>query len=222
VESSAGHVRTTVLIVDDHPVLRRGLATLLADQPWVASVIEAGSVGEAARHAVVERPGLAVVDLGLPDGSGTDLIRRIRASVPGCIVVVLTMDPDDTTVQTCLAAGARGYLLKHTPPPALLRALHTASEGGVVLGPEVECAALGRRERPAGPPAPLDRLGPRDLTLLKLLGEGRSNGEIGRAVGVSEKTVRNRLSAVYSTLGVADRVQAALLARDKGLINSAN
>lgn len=220
-ESSAGHVRSTVLIVDDHPVLRRGLATLLADQPWVASVTEAGSVGEAARQAVLERPGLAVVDLGLPDGCGTDLIRRIRASVPDCIVVVLTMDPDDATVQTCLAAGARGYLLKHTPPPALVRALHTAAEGGVVLGPEVGCGALSR-ERDSRPPAPLDRLNAKDLTLLKLLGEGRSNGEIGRVVGVSEKTVRNRLSAVYSTLGVADRVQAALLAREKGLLSTSN
>jgi DNA-binding NarL/FixJ family response regulator len=210
------------MIVDDHPVLRRGLAALLGAEPWAGRVVEAGSVADAARLAVLERPGLAVVDLGLPDGSGTDLIRRIRSSVPDCIVVVLTMTPDDTTVQTCLAAGARGYLLKHTPPSALLRALHTAAEGGVVLGPEVGSGALGRAERSSRPPAPLDRLSPRDLALLKLLGEGRSNGEISRTVGVSEKTVRNRLSAVYSALGVADRVQAALLAREKGLLDSAH
>jgi two-component system, NarL family, nitrate/nitrite response regulator NarL len=221
VEPSAGQVRPTVLIVDDHPVLRRGLAALLGGEPWAGSVVEAGTVADGARLAVIERPRLAVVDLGLPDGSGTDLIRRIRSTVPDCVVVVLTMTPDDSAVQACLAAGARGYLLKHTPPSVLVRALHTAAEGGIVLGPDIDWGALARSEPDSRPPAPLDRLSPRDLALLKLLGEGRGNAEIARLVGVSEKTVRNRLSAVYAVLGVADRVQAALLAREKGLLHGA-
>jgi two-component system nitrate/nitrite response regulator NarL len=141
--------------------------------------------------------------------------------------VVLTMTKEDAAVEACLSAGARGYLRKDTPPQGLVLALRTAAEGGTVLGPGIGVDALGRgsgsgsgRGSKGELAAPLNRLSPRDLTVLRLLGEGRGNSEIARQLQVSEKTVRNRLSTIYSLLGVADRVQAALLAREQGLVDA--
>jgi two-component system nitrate/nitrite response regulator NarL len=215
----------TVLMVDDHPVLRHGLGALLTAEDWVGRVVEAGTAAEGARLAVLERPRLAVVDLGLPDSRGVGLITRIHQTVPDCAIVVLTMTKEDAAVEACLSAGARGYLRKDTPPQGL--ALRTAAEGGTVLGPGIGVDALGRgsgsgsgRGSKGELAAPLNRLSPRDLTVLRLLGEGRGNSEIARQLQVSEKTVRNRLSTIYSLLGVADRVQAALLAREQGLVDA--
>ena len=210
----------TVLMVDDHPVLRHGLAALLTAEDWAGRVVEASGAVEGARLAILERPQLAIVDLGLPDGSGIGLITRIRQTVPDCAIVVLTMTTEDSAVEASLNAGARGYLLKDTPPQALVLALRTAAEGGTVLGPGIGVGVFGRGTKSGEISAPLNRLSPRDLTLLRLLGEGRGNSEIARQINVSEKTVRNRLSTIYSVLGVADRVQAALLAREKGLVDA--
>jgi DNA-binding NarL/FixJ family response regulator len=206
----------TILLVDDHPVLRHGLAALLLGEDWVARVVEAGGVAEGARLAILERPELAVVDLGLPDGSGVGLIAQLRQSVPGCAIAVLTMTAEPSAVAASLDAGARGYLRKDTPPRTLVHALRSVAEGGTVLGPGIAAQALDRGA--AGEPrAPLNRLSPRDLAVVRMLADGRGNAEIARQLHVSEKTVRNRLSTIYTVIGVADRVQAALLAREKGL-----
>ena len=205
----------TVLIVDDHPVVRRGLAAMLGLEDWVARVVEAGSVRDGAAAGATERVDVAVVDLGLPDGDGVELVRRLHRT-PGCPVLVLTMTRDEGTVRACLAAGAGGYLLKDSPPDAVVRAVRTVLDGGLVLGPEVARAALPTA-RPARLPAPLDRLTPADLRLLALVADGRTNPRIAAELGVAEKTVRNRVSALLGVLGVEDRVQAALLAREKGL-----
>ena len=203
----------TVLVVDDHPVVRRGLAAMLGLEDWVSRVVEAGSVREGAGAA--ERVDVAVVDLGLPDDDGVELVRRLRHN-PGCPVLVLTMTRDEGVVRACLAAGAGGYVLKDSPPDAVIRAVRTVLDGGLVLGPEVAGAALPTA-RPARLPAPLDRLSPADVRLLTLLAEGRTNPRIATELGVAEKTVRNRVSSLLGVLGVEDRVQAALLAREKGL-----
>lgn len=207
----------TVLVVDDHPLMRRGLATLLGLEDWVAQVVEAGSVREGAATGATEAVDIAVVDLGLPDGSGVDLVTRLRRT-PGCPVLVLTMTRDDASVRACLEAGATGYVLKDSPPDTVVRAARTVLDGGLVLGPEVASAAL-HPSRPAALPAPLDRLSPGDLRLLTLIARGRTNGQVARELGVAEKTIRNRVAVLLGLLGVADRVQAALLARDTGLLH---
>lgn len=204
----------TVLLVDDHPLVRRGLAAVLGLEPWVGRVVEAGTVREGAATGAVEGVDVAVVDLGLPDGSGVELVRRLRRS-PGCPVLVLTMTRAEGVVRECLAAGATGYVLKDSPPDAVVRAARTVFDGGLVLGPEVAAALSGAR--PTALPAPLDRLSPGDLRLLELIAHGRTNPEIARETGVAEKTVRNRVALLLGTLGVADRLQAALLAREHGL-----
>lgn len=206
----------TVLLVDDHPVLRHGLAALLGVETWVGRVLEAATVREGAGVGAVERPDVAVVDLGLPDGDGVELVRRLRRA-PGCPVLVLTMSRDDAAVRACLAAGANGYLLKDSPPDAVVRAIRAVLDGDLVLGPQV-AAALRPGSAGAPLPPPLDRLSPTELRLLGLVAAGRTNAQIAVEFGVAGKTVRNRVALLLATLGVADRVQAALLARDKGLV----
>lgn len=204
-----------VLLVDDHPVVRRGLAALLSGESWIGRTIEAGTIAEAAKLAVLERPDTAVVDLGLPDGDGVSLIRVLRRSVPGCAVVVLTMTQDDATVQACLEAGAAGYLLKESAPDALLPALRTVRDGGMVLGPQVAATALVGVRRSV--PSPFDLLSPRELQHVGLLASGRSGPQIADALNVTEKTIRNQMAGILAKLGVADRVQVALMARDAGI-----
>jgi DNA-binding NarL/FixJ family response regulator len=206
----------TILIVDDHPVMRHGLTALLEVEDWVGRVEQATTAADAAERAVTLHPQLAVVDLGLPDGDGVELIRRIRRSVPDCAVLVLTMTSEPATVRACLDAGASGYVLKSTAPATVVHSVRTVADGGLVLGPGVAAHTLDAGE-PGRLRPPLDRLSPRDLRVLAMVGDGRSNAQIARTLGLSEKTVRNRLSAILTVTGVADRVQAALLARDHGL-----
>ncbi|MFG1610284.1 response regulator [Actinoplanes sp. NPDC049265] len=201
----------TVLLVDDHPLVRQGLASMLERESWVGRVAEAATVREGEHAAVLERPDLAVVDLGLPDGTGLDLIRRIRQAAPDCAILVLTMTRDDHLVRDCLAAGASGYVLKDTAPPAVVNALRAVADHGVVLGPQVTA------DPPEALPAPLNRLLPRDVRLLALVADGQTNAQIARKLGLAEKTVRNRFTRILAVLGAADRVQAVLLAREKGL-----
>jgi DNA-binding NarL/FixJ family response regulator len=215
--TSTGPAGATVLLVDDHPVVRRGMAALLQDEPWVARLVEAGSVADAMRAAVVDVPDVAVVDLGLPDGDGLGLIRRLRTARPDCAVLVLTMTRDPDVVRACLEAGAGGYLLKESAAASLLVGLRTVLAGGVFLGPRIGTDALARLHRDV--PAPFDVLTARELRHVTLLATGSSAPEIARALGVSEKTVRNQMASILPKIGVVDRVQAALLARDSGLLS---
>lgn len=213
--SAPGHV---VLVVDDHPVVRNGLVALLTGQPWVARTIEAGDVASALDVAGRHRPGVAVVDLGLPDGDGTDLTRRLTALVPGCRVLVLTMTSSGDSARAALGAGASGYVLKETAPEVLLGALRTVADGGRALGPDVAVGEILGEGRKGAVPAPFDRLSPRELQLARLVASGSSNAEIGRRMSLADKTVRNQVSAVLARTGAADRVRLALLARETGLV----
>lgn len=207
-----------VLVVDDHAVVRRGLRAMLAGEPWVADVAEAATVAEAVREAVSQRAQVVAMDIVLPDGDGIEATERILRAVPHARVLMLTMADDEDVVARALRAGARGYLLKDTDPDTLVDALRTVAVGGVVLGPRVgpQLLASVRRGEPRLP-APLDRLTGREREILARLVAGDSNARIARHLGLSEKTVRNQLTTIFQKLGVADRVQAALLARDAGL-----
>jgi two-component system, NarL family, nitrate/nitrite response regulator NarL len=219
----------TVLVVDDHPLVRHGLRVLLEVESWVGRILEAATAREAEQLAVAERPDVAVVDLSLPDQKGSppeqnglELVRRLRRTVPDCAVLVLTMTRSESTVRACLDAGACGYLLKDTAPRAVVSAIRAVLDGGLVLGPQVTTEPAGKPPTTRRLPAPLDRLAPYDIRLLTLVASGYRNGEIARTLGISEKTVRNRLSGILAQLGVADRVQAVLLAREGGLVPRKN
>lgn len=206
------------LVVDDHPVFRRGLRSLLDEEPWVARVDEAATVEGAVEAAVREDTGVIAMDVRLPDGDGIDATARILARRPGTAVLLLTMVGDEDMVRRGLRAGATGYLLKDTDPEAVVDALRTVCGGGLVLGPRVPASVLAA---PGGPPAPFDRLTPRERMLAEHLAGGRTNGQIARTLGLSEKTVRNAVSALLAKLAVPDRLAVALLARDVGLVEPA-
>lgn len=211
----------TALVVDDHPVVRRGLVSLLAGEPGIGRVVEAGGVGEARRLATLDRPELALVDLGLPDGDGVALVRALLTIAPTCAVLIMTMTNDPGTVRAAVAAGARGYVLKDTDPETLLAAVRTVRAGGRALGPGVDDGSAAPGTGPAARRDPLAALTPRERQLLGLLVDGRATREIARAMSLSEKTVRNQISIITGKLGVADRVQAALLAQRAGLTGAA-
>ena len=208
-----------VLIVDDHPVVRRGLRVMLEGEPWVRDVTEAASVEEAVREAVTCQADVIAMDVVLPDGDGVDATRRILEACPDAAVLMLTMADDEEIVARALSAGARGFLLKDTDPDMVLDALRTVASGGVVLGPKVGPAVLtALRRAPTVLPPPFDRLTARELEIVNRLAVGDSNAQIARQLNVSEKTIRNQMSAVFNKLNVSDRVQAALLARDAGIL----
>ncbi|MGL5809642.1 MAG: response regulator, partial [Nocardioides sp.] len=207
-----------VLVVDDHPVVRRGLRVTLESEPWVTEVREATTAAEAVREAVAARPDLIVMDLRLPDDSGIEATRRILKAVPEAVVLVLTMDADEADVAAALKAGARGFLLKDLDADDLVSALRAVACGSLVLGAEAG-RMLTAQTSPAGRtlPEPLDRLTERELEMLTMLANSQSTAGIARALGVSEKTIRNQFTGLFGKLGVADRVQAALLAQRLGL-----
>jgi DNA-binding NarL/FixJ family response regulator len=211
--SQGDGARWTVLVVDDHPVVRRGMVALLAAEPWVRRTIEAGTLADARRLLTTEKPELVVVDLTLPDGDGTELIREMKTIAPACAAVVVTMSNDAGAVDAALRAGAQGYVLKDAAPELLVGALRTVADGGRILGPRVNGGMFERR--PAGP---IDHLTARERQVLTLLAQGNSNSEIARTLSLSEKTVRNQVSIIIVKLGVSDRVQAALLAHRSDLI----
>lgn len=204
----------TVLLVDDHPVVARGLAALLSGEDWVAGTYVAETVAAALRLAAQQRPSLAVVDVRLPDGDGLDVVRRLPTLAPGCRSLVLTMDDSGGTARRAVAAGAAGFLHKDADPELIVDAMRTLAHGGTVLGPQVLASLTGRA--PATP-APFDRLTPRELDLARLVSAGMANPAIARRLHVSEKTVRNQLSTVLVKVGARDRVALAVLARERHL-----
>jgi two-component system nitrate/nitrite response regulator NarL len=202
-----------VLVVDDHPLVRRGLRDLLRDESWVAEVREADSATTALEAGA--EADLVVLDVGLPDGDGIGVARRLLADRPGLPVLMLTIDDDETTVTAALTAGVRGFVLKDSDPEAVLDAIRAVHGGSLILGPRVGGTAL--TAGPPPPPPPFDRLTARERTTLMHLAAGESNAQIARELWLSEKTVRNGLSAIYLKIGVRDRVGAILLARDAGI-----
>ena len=202
----------TTLVVDDHPVVRKGLVALLDGEQWAGRCVQADSVASAKAVAVAERPGLAVVDIRLPDGDGVEVVSALRTLVPQCRCLMLTMEANPSLVRRAMDAGAAGYLVKDSDSDLVVDALRTISRGGVVLGREVADAGTA-----PSTPAVLRRLTPRELQLVELVARGAANQQIARRFGVSEKTVRNQLSAVVAKLGVGGRVQLAVLAREHGI-----
>lgn len=206
--------RVRVILVDDHEVVRLGLITLLEDLDWVEVVAEAGSAQEAVRRVDQYQPDVVVMDIRLPGESGIDACKTITSRWPEVRVIMLTSSADDEMIFKALQAGASGYVLKQVGNQALISALDAARRGESLLDPVVTQRVIARvleSERQHQAHAFRD-LSERELNVLALVAEGKSNAEIAAALSLSEKTIGHHVSAILSKLGVSNRIEAATYA----------
>lgn len=199
-----------VMVVDDHAVVRSGLEQLLATAPDVELVASATNGQEALDRAADEEPDVVLMDLAMPELDGVEATRQMVAAHPDTNVVVLTSFSDNKRIMDALRAGASGYLLKHAGPDELLAAIRAAHEGGSPLDPKAARVLLDEQRvlRPA------QELSPREEEVLRLVAAGLANKQIARRLGISERTVKAHLTNVFQALGVSDRTQAALWAKE--------
>ncbi len=209
--------RISLLIVDDHPVVRAGLHGMFDSDPGFEVLGEVAS-GEAAVDAVSQaRPDIVLMDLQMPGIGGVEAIRRIRALPGPPPVLVLTTYDTDAQILSAIEAGAAGYLLKDTPRDALFDAVRSVVAGGTPLAPAVAARLLQRLPQAAGRRT-AEPLTIRELDVLRLVGHGASNREIARDLRIGEATVKSHLLHVFEKLGVADRTSAVTTAIERGLI----
>jgi DNA-binding NarL/FixJ family response regulator len=200
-----------VVLADDHPVVRRGLGAMLRSVDDIDVVGEAADGHEAVQAAVTLSPDVIVLDIHMPGLDGVSATREIRRAAPDVGILMLTMLDDDASVRAAVAAGAGGYVLKGDPQDRIVRAIHAVACGDAFL-----TAGVARLVMDA-PPDPFAALTPRERQLLELLAAGVPTTAMARRLGVAPKTVSNTLSTVYAKLGVTNRTEAALRARDAGL-----
>jgi DNA-binding NarL/FixJ family response regulator len=207
-----------VLIADDHPLFRDGLAALLGAEPDTEPVGAAATGPEAVEMASQIQPDVVIMDLRMPGLSGVEATRRIVADSPHIAVLVLTMVDDDDSVFAAFRAGARGYLLKGADHEQIRRAVHAAAAGEAIFGPELAVRVQTYFSREASTaPAAFPQLTGRERQVLELVAQGRSNAFIASRLHLSQKTIRNNVSNILVKLQVADRAQAIVRARDAGL-----
>jgi DNA-binding NarL/FixJ family response regulator len=207
-----------VMIVDDHAIVRRGLKAVLQERREIVVVGEAGNVAEAISEADRLEPDVIVMDLRLPDGSGVEACRQIRSRHPEASVLILTAFADEDALFSAVLAGASGYLLKDLNPYSIQDAVITAGNGGSLLDPQMATRVLDRLRRgDAHHPADdgFASLTPQEERILEMIGDGLTNREIAGKLSLSEKTVKNYVSQVYSKLHVERRSQAATLATER-------
>jgi two-component system, NarL family, response regulator DevR len=200
-----------LLVVDDHEVVRQGLVALLERRPGFQVVAEAGTVAEAVEQADRFEPDIVVMDVRLPDGSGIEACREIRAHRPATRVLMLTSFPDEEAVLSAIVAGASGYLLKQIRARDLVAALEAGGRGESLLDPAVTEKVLERVRRIAtgGQDDELAGLTSQERKILALVAEGKTNKEIAADVFLSDKTVKNYVSSILSKLNLERRAQAA-------------
>jgi len=206
-----------VLLADDHPMFREGLAVALSALPGVEVVADVASGEEAIAEAARLQPDVVVMDVNMPGVNGIEATRRIVGESPHIGVLVLTMFDEDESVFQAMRAGARGYLLKGADREDILRAVHAVGRGDAIFGPSLARRLIGYFASGRAGAVPFGDLTDREREVLELVARGRSNAEIGRQLAISAKTVRNHVSNVFAKLQVSDRAQAIVRAREAGL-----
>lgn len=201
-----------VVVVDDHEVVRMGLRLALEDVEYVSIVGEAASAREALAVCKAQQPDIVIMDIRMPDGSGIDACREIVAALPRTRVIMLTSFADDDLIADAIQAGAVGYVLKRGGTAELLQALEAVRQGAALLDPDVTRRVLAMMRRKDETTNPFRDLTSRELEVLSLLAQGKTNAEIADAFVLSEKTIRNHVSSILDKLGLANRVEAATFA----------
>jgi DNA-binding NarL/FixJ family response regulator len=216
-----------LVLADDHAVVRSGTRELLEQQPDLKIVGEASDGEEAIRLAHELKPDVMVMDVRMPKMSGVEATKRIKAECPEVKVLVLTAHDDDEYVFALLQAGANGYLLKTAEIEELVRAIRTVAAGQPALAPEVTgkvvaqfTSGKGLPEILTEPPDNYDGLTERELSILRLVGQGMSNKQIGKKLFISDRTVQAHLSNIFSKLGVNSRTEAVMHAVRRGWITT--
>jgi two-component system, NarL family, response regulator DevR len=200
-----------VVLVDDHEVVRNGIKALLQEMPDISVVGEAGTVKDAIERAEWARPDVVIMDVRLPDGSGIEATREIRARLPNTQVLMLTTFSDDEALFASIMAGAAGYVLKQIKGADLVRAVQTVGRGESLLDPAVTKGLLDRirKGKHLLKDERLARLSAQEERILELIAAGRTNREIGEKLHLAEKTVKNYVTSILSKLEVARRAEAA-------------
>ncbi len=207
-----------VVIADDHPVFRDGLASLLATQPDVVVVATAADGVEAVRVTAEHTPDVVVMDLQMPEMNGIDATRAIAEAQPDVRVLVFTMGEEDGTVLAAMRAGARGYLVKGAGQDEVARAISTVHAGGLVFGASLALRIADLLSGTATPDrSAFPQLTERELEILDLIAAGKNNAQIASSLYLAPKTVRNNVSNILAKLQATDRAEAIIRARDAGL-----
>ena len=207
-----------VLVVDDHPLFRQGLRTAIEAGGGVEVVGEAETGVEAVALALELQPDVVVMDVQMPERNGIEATREIVAQSPHVGVLVLTMFEDDDSVFAAMRAGARGYLLKGADHDEIVRAIRAVSSGEAIFGPAIATRLMAYfAASPGGPAQAFPELTAREREVLELIAQGQSNAAIADRLVLSQKTVRNHVSNIFTKLQVLDRAQAIVKAREAGL-----
>jgi DNA-binding NarL/FixJ family response regulator len=201
-----------VFLLDDHEIVRRGLADLIGLEKDMEVVGEAGSVHDALVRIPATRPDVAVLDVRLPDGSGVQVCREIRSAMPEVSALMLTSYSDDEALFDAIMAGASGYVLKEIRGNDLIEAIRQVAAGNSLLDPVATARVLERMRNGDGHDPRLDALSEQERRILELIGEGMTNRQIGEQMHLAEKTVKNYVSSLFVKLGMERRTQAAAFA----------
>jgi DNA-binding NarL/FixJ family response regulator len=207
-----------ILIVDDHPVVREGLAGMISTQADMDVVGEAGNGLEGVKLAHSLAPDLILMDLQMPNLDGAAAIRQIRKEMPECRILVLTAFDTDERILHSIEAGAQGYLLKGAPRDDLFRAIRVVAEGGSLLQPSVAAKLLSRVGQMLKQEEQIEHLTDREMEVLRLLVRGNRNKEIAEALIISERTVKFHVGVIFQKLSVSNRAEAVSKAIQTGLV----
>jgi two-component system, NarL family, response regulator LiaR len=209
----------SILIVDDHAIVRHGVRTYFEMEPDLQVLQEADSGEAAVRLAAELIPDVVLMDLVLPGMSGVEAIRQIKQASPETQIIALTSYHEDAFIFPALRAGALSYVLKDVHPEALVEVVRQAARGESVLHPQVAARVIQEmRSTTAGPPPLMTQLSERELDVLRLIAQGLTNSDIAEACTISEKTVKKHVSNILSKLHLLDRTQAAVMAWQQGLM----
>ena len=204
----------TVFLVDDHEVVRKGVAGLLEGDPELRIVGEAGSAAQALARIPALRPDLVLLDVRLPDGNGVELCRELRSMLPDLNVLMLTSFTDEEAMLNAILAGAGGYVIKDIQAESLVSAVREVGAGRSLLDNRAAATLMAKLRADAQSHGPVDQLSDRERTLLDLIGEGLTNRQIAERMFLAEKTIKNYVSRMLTKLGLQRRTQAAVLATE--------